>query len=213
MHYIERKYQNDGFATWVKILRALAVTNNHFLNLNNDIELMFLASKCHISEERLKEILSDLATLGEIDKELWEKYRVVWNQKFIDSIQDAYKKRNNKCITIHDLFLLLDGLGLRKLGKEDRKGTGNPKRIEKNRKLNKIKEEDIPSEEEFVKYFLDNGFPKELGERAYKGYKENGWKDSNDKPVKNWKMKCQQVWFSDKNKKVTGNDKFNPSEY
>lgn len=32
MYYIEQKYNNDGYATWVKLLRQLAVTNYHFLN-------------------------------------------------------------------------------------------------------------------------------------------------------------------------------------
>lgn len=56
-----------------------------------------------------------------------------------------------------------------------------------------------PTVEQFKEYFVENGFSAELGERAWKGYSEAGWKDSSGKPVKIWKSKCQHVWFTDKN--------------
>jgi hypothetical protein len=107
MFYIENKYGNDGFATWVKILRQLAVTNNHYLELSDKTELMFLSSKCKISEEKLVEIIIDLCKLGEFNQEIWEAKRVIWSDKFIENIQDAYKRRNNKCITFSDLCIQL----------------------------------------------------------------------------------------------------------
>lgn len=204
MHYIENKYQNDGFAVWTKLLRMLAVTNNHWLNLNNKMDVMFLSSKCFVTEERLFEIISDLASLGEIDKELWENHRIVWNQKFIDSIQDAYLRRNNKCITYEGLLKHLDSLCIRKLGKGEQKVPVNNQIKEKKTKQNNTKEKNVPTEEEFVKYFIDNGYPEDLGKRAYKGYFENDWRDSQNNPIKNWKSKCIHVWFKESNKGAAG---------
>lgn len=103
MHFIEKKYGNDGFASWIKILRALAVTNYHFINLSDSAELMFLSSKCSVSEETLLNILNDLCKLGEINAELWKEEKIIYSQKFIDSIQDAYKNRNNSCINLISL--------------------------------------------------------------------------------------------------------------
>lgn len=57
----------------------------------------------------------------------------------------------------------------------------------------------IPSLHDFQEYFQENGFSKELAERAWKGYDAAGWKDSKGSPVKSWKQKCQHVWFTDKN--------------
>ena len=57
-----------------------------------------------------------------------------------------------------------------------------------------------PTQEEFTQYFLDNDFSKELSIRAYLGYDEAGWHDSQGKQIKNWKQKCQHVWFKDANK-------------
>jgi hypothetical protein len=104
MFFIEQTYGNDGYATWVKILRQLAVTNYHFLNMNDDIELMFLASKCKITTEKLTAIVDDLCKLNEFNLILWRDYKIIYNAKFIESISDAYLNRKNKCITFEGLL-------------------------------------------------------------------------------------------------------------
>jgi len=42
MFYIEETYGNDGFATFVKLLRELAKADNHYLNiLLDDFQIIF----------------------------------------------------------------------------------------------------------------------------------------------------------------------------
>lgn len=125
MFFIENTYGNDGYATWVKILRQLAVTNNHWINLSESAEVMYLASKCHVSEEKLVQIIEDLCKLGEFNHALWKENRILFSEKFIQNIADAYKKRSNNCIDLKSLLLLLHGLGIRKLSEDDIKGGNN----------------------------------------------------------------------------------------
>ena len=106
---IETKYGNDGYATWFKILEKLATTENHYLDLNDEVEVIYLSAKCKVSEQVLFSIINDLTRLGCFDKILWEK-RYIWSQVFIDSIQDAYSRRNNKCMTYEGLCKHLLGL-------------------------------------------------------------------------------------------------------
>lgn len=117
MHYIEETYGNDGFATFIKILRELARSEYHYLNLSKNTTLMYLSSRCKVSKEVLESVITDLVELEKFDRLLWEENKIVWCQDFIDSIQDAYIKRKNKCITYDSLLTLLDGLGIRKLDK------------------------------------------------------------------------------------------------
>jgi hypothetical protein len=134
MYYIEQKYGNDGFATWIKLLRQLAVTDYHYLNLSSKPQVMFLSAKCKVSEETLLLIIQDLCDMGEFEAFLWEESRVIFSTKFVAHVQDAYAKRNNKCIDLPGLLLLLEGLGVRKphkeLGKLPLKGPVNPQRKE-----------------------------------------------------------------------------------
>ena len=114
MFYLEETYGNDGFATFLKILRELAKTDYHFLDLSKPTTMMFLSAKCKITKETLNSIINDLVDLEKFDSDLWKENRVIWCQDFIDSIQDAYSKRKNKCITYEGLLLHLSSLGVRK---------------------------------------------------------------------------------------------------
>lgn len=112
MFYIENRYGNDGYATWIKILRQLAVTNYHYLNLSEFKSRAFLSSKCKISEEKLIEIITDLCFIGEFNRELWEQNRIVFSEKFIENIKDAYARRKNECVNLFTLCIHLYSSGV-----------------------------------------------------------------------------------------------------
>lgn len=134
MFYIEQKYGNDGYAAWIKILRQLSVTNHHYLNLKDRVEFMYLSSKCRVSEEILRGIIQDLCDLGEFNRELWMENDIIFSEKLVESVKDAYLKRNNKCITLPSLLQLLVSLGIRKLPKLPNKVDGNPQsRVEESK--------------------------------------------------------------------------------
>jgi len=114
MYYIEETYGNDGFATFVKILRELAKAEYHYLDLSKPTTVMFLSAKCKVSKETLISIINDLVDLDKFNLMLWSENKIIWCQDFVDSIQDAYFKRKNNCITFDGLLLLLQGLGVRK---------------------------------------------------------------------------------------------------
>lgn len=114
MSYIEKKHSNNGYATWFKILEELGNANNHYLNLSDEVQLMFLSDKCLVSEEVLINIINDLVRLKEFDAELWNDNQVIYCQKFIDSMEQAYSKRSNECINRESLIQLLVSLGVYK---------------------------------------------------------------------------------------------------
>ena len=107
MSYIEKKYGNDGYAMWFKILEEIGSTDNHYLDLNDNITMMFLIDKCNVEEERINEFLSDLVKLQEIDKELFETYKLVYSTKFIDNVADVYQKRKSKLRTLEEFKQVL----------------------------------------------------------------------------------------------------------
>lgn len=141
MFYLEETYGNDGFATFIKILRELGRTDYHFLDLSKKTTLMFLSAKCKVSKETLESIINDLVELEKFDVLLWNENKIIWCQDFIDSIQDAYIKRKNKCITYEGLLLHLSSLGVRKQSKSNSKVVINPQRREEKSKEEKRREE------------------------------------------------------------------------
>lgn len=140
MYYLEETYGNDGFATFLKILRELANTEYHYLDLSKKTTKMFLAAKCKISIELLENIINDLVELGKFDASLWSEFEVIWCQDFVDSIQDAYKKRSNQCITKKGLRTLLISLRNPKPDKSESEVHVKPQTILEYTKLEKTRE-------------------------------------------------------------------------
>lgn len=171
MYYLEETYGNDGFATFLKILRELARTEYHYLNLSENTTIMFLSAKCKVSKETLLSIIKDLVDLGKFDTSLWNENKIIWCQDFIDSIQDAYEKRKNKCITYDGLILLLVSLGVRKPLKSKIKGVINTQIKE-----DKSKEEENKEKSErdlFVEFRIEelDKIPNQIFEKLRDIYK------------------------------------------
>jgi hypothetical protein len=89
--------------------------------------------------------------------------------------------------------------------KETKPGFSHPKATPKAVKESKERNNIYipPTFEEFKNYFLSNGYPVELAERAYRGYEAADWHDSQGKKIKNWKQKLHHVWFKLENKAKT----------
>jgi len=200
MFSIENKYKNDGYATWFKILEKLATTEFHYLDLNDEGEIMYLAAKCHISEQTLLSIITDLTRLSVFDKMLWEN-KIIWCQSFIDSIQDAYYRRNNKCMNYDSLCKHLKSLGYQLLGLSKSSAIKKPQTILEDSKLNKTILKDIPTIEEFEEYFKSKDADISLAKKAYDHYAESNWHDSKGNKVVNWKQKVLTNWINKTEKK------------
>lgn len=54
----------------------------------------------------------------------------------------------------------------------------------------------VPTFEEFFAYCEEKGFD-HVAKRAFDYYSANDWKDNQNNPVKNWKLKLQSVWFDE----------------
>lgn len=146
MYYLRNKFKNNGYTVWFMLLEHLGKAEYHYLDLKEETQLMYLSSEFMITEELLIEIINALVKLGEFDKNLWQNESILFNEKYINSISDAYKKRNNECINKNSLLLLLESKGrlnklksIPKLIKNNIKGSEKPQRKEKNTILKKIK--------------------------------------------------------------------------
>lgn len=187
MFYLEETYGNDGFATFLKLLRELAKAEFHYLDLSKNTTKMFLSAKCKVSKELLESIINDLVELEKFDKELWENISIIWCQDFIDSIQDAYTKRTNECVDRKGLLKILDSKGVTKPSKNTSKPSKNeqstpvnPQTILEDIKEEKTKEKKVYSKEIHDSYDrLILYFPEHLRPNDEK--KKNTWLDTLDK--------------------------------
>lgn len=213
MSYMEKKYGNDGYAVWFKILEEMGNTDFHYLDLSDEVQMMFLSDRCLVDEIVLERIIDDLVKLREFDKELWTENRILFNEKFVESIKDAYKKRSNECIDKNSLILLLESLGIRKPLKSNQKplkskseGPLKPQTKEEKSKEEKTKGENgkkssrfsPPSMGEVYFYMIEKNLPKETAkvesQKFVNFYESKNWYVGKNKMSK-WKSSVS-VWIS-----------------
>ena len=92
LRIVRRQYGNDGKAFWVTMLQILGRTEGHVYDYNKAADWFDLVTETDVTEEKAKEILETLATLGMIDKELW-KEKIIWVQHFVDEHVALYTRR------------------------------------------------------------------------------------------------------------------------
>src|SRR5690606_333359 len=197
MFYIEETYGNDGFATFVKLLRELAKTNYHYLDLSKPTTQMFLSAKCKVTKETLISIINDLVELGKFDKVLWNENSIIWCQDFIDSIQDAYTKRKNKCITYDSLLQHLVSLGVRKHILKAKKQPDNTQTILEE---TKVKKTILERKQEYYNSlipFLET-YSKEMLKELFDYWTEHGERDKKVRKEKETSVDLElrlRTWF------------------
>lgn len=104
MFYLRQRFKNDGYTVWFMLLEELGKAEYHYLNLSDNIQLMYLSSSMSVPEETLLEIIDALVKFGDFDEYLWTSHKVLFNEKFVAGIADAYKKRSNSCISKSSLI-------------------------------------------------------------------------------------------------------------
>lgn len=104
MHIIEARYGNNGYAAWFKLLEELGKANNHFIDISEEMTLMFLTSVFKLDEELTLKILSDLSKLDAIDSYLFDNFKVIYSHKFCESVKDAYRNRKGVMMEYEDIL-------------------------------------------------------------------------------------------------------------
>ncbi|MCK5609206.1 DUF4373 domain-containing protein [Candidatus Pacearchaeota archaeon] len=104
IYILERKWGNDGYAFWFKLLEALGAADGHFIDCGDINHWEYLVATSGVDDEVCEDILAKLAGMGKIDSNLWNEKRVIWCDSFVDGIKDVYRNRTLEMPT-KDSFL------------------------------------------------------------------------------------------------------------
>ena len=90
---ISKKYGNDGYAFYYKLRELLGRTENYNYDLSKKIDWFDFLGEMDVEEQQAKELIEFLVTIGELDKEMWEKEKRLWSDRFMSGIVSVYDKR------------------------------------------------------------------------------------------------------------------------
>jgi hypothetical protein len=150
LDYLELKYGPEGTGYFTNILRFLSTTPDHHFCIKNETDMVIFLSRIKSSDEqKTMDIINIMVKTGKLDKELWEKHRVIVSEAFLNSLEEAYRYRNNRIITIDEIrakFENHEGKSQNHKGNgENHEGkglnhTGNPQSKVKKSKVKESKE-------------------------------------------------------------------------
>lgn len=128
---------------------------------------------------------------GKEDKMIFEKFNIDENGLY-------YNERLETEIAKRDNFSGSRSTNSSK-GWEKRRANSGGEAVSPTKKKGRVKFIP-PTLEQAQDYFVENGFTKELAERAFKHYALADWKDAHGNQVLNWKSKMNTNWMKDENK-------------
>ena len=216
LQILESKYKCKGTGFFTNVLRFLSGRPNHHFSISDESDKLWFLTATKCDEESAIDMLNTMAITGKINQKLWEN-KIIVSEAFLESIEDAYRKRTNDIVTIEEIFNHYKITSAEntqgsvnpaeETGKDNRNGRQSSA-IKPQRKGKETKEKEKkvfipPTENDVIDYFNTKGYREDVARKVFEYYDTAGWKDSTGKPVLNWKQKMIAVWFKDENKKVS----------
>lgn len=93
VYVLEEAYGNDGYAFWFKIRETLGETSGHYIDCRTHGAWAHLLSKVRLQNGKAEAIMGALANMDAIDRELWEKCRVIWSDDYVKDLKPVYDRR------------------------------------------------------------------------------------------------------------------------
>ena len=193
IQYLIAKFGAQGYGLWWRIVEMLHQDENNRLPLKEYIYFALesqLALDSGIAKDFIMQCIDIDLQLLQTDGEYFWSDRVLKNVGKMQQLKEkrsqagkksAEKRADNEAITTS-------------VQQNSTSVEQNPTK-EKKRKENKRIY--IPSVDEVISYFAENGYNRDSAINAFKYYDESDWTDSRGSKVRNWKQKMRAVWFKD----------------
>ena len=103
LELIEHKHGSEGYKTYYRLMEMVADAPYHKLSVkSDDEEIMFeLGMKCN--NDVVTDVIRILIERDKIDKDLWEKHRIIWMEDFVETLKPVYVNRRKNLPTKDDI--------------------------------------------------------------------------------------------------------------
>jgi len=100
---LESKYGLQGIGFFTNLMRFLTRQPDHHVCVQEESDRIYFFAQLHCPEDIGMDMLNLMVKTGKIDAQLWTEKRVIVSNDLLDSLQDAYKNRKNKIITLEEI--------------------------------------------------------------------------------------------------------------
>lgn len=193
IYTLEQLFGNDGYAFWFKLLEILGQQEGLFYDCSIPSNWIFLTAKAKICEEKATEIIKILVDLEAIDRELWEKKKIIWSDNFVSRVKDVFAKRGTEipvkpsfCDRNARISVVSDNKSTQSKVKESKVNKSKEKQSGENTTARSIF---IPPTLEEIKEYAKQRNSLVNAKQFYDYFTAGNWIDSKGQKVRNWKQK------------------------
>jgi hypothetical protein len=108
LNILQSKYGLEGIGFFTNLMRFLALTPDHYYCIKEEYDKLNFFAEIGIEEEKGIAMIELMVKTGKLDNGLWEGHKVIACEAFLESLEEAYKKRNNKIITIEEIRVIFE---------------------------------------------------------------------------------------------------------
>lgn len=90
---IQQEFGNDGYAFWFKLLEFIGMQKGLYADFSNEKDWRYFLSIARVDREVGEKVMTSLAELDAIDRELWRKHRAAWSDNFAERLASLYCRR------------------------------------------------------------------------------------------------------------------------
>jgi len=103
---LENKYQCKGTGFFTNVMRFLSRTPDHHFQIEKESDKLYFFATVKCDEVSGLDMIEIMIETQKLDRDCWEQKKVIACQDYLLSIQDAYRKRLNECITLDEIKTL-----------------------------------------------------------------------------------------------------------
>ena len=96
LRFIQHKYKSEGYEVFYRLQQCLGDAEHHRIDLGNDLERQMFEMSMSVNKEVVYGVIDILVGMNWLDKELYQKEKVLWSDKFINSIRVVYINRGRE---------------------------------------------------------------------------------------------------------------------
>lgn len=94
--FIRHKYKSEGYEVYYRIQQSLGDADYHFIDLKDDLQKSMFYMVMQVKPEIADGVVDILVAMDWLDKDLYEKHKILWSDTFMDSIRAVYINRIRK---------------------------------------------------------------------------------------------------------------------
>ena len=96
LRFIQVKFKSEAYEAFYRLQQCLGDADNHFIDLKDEIQKNMFYMIMQVRQEVVDGVIDILLSINWLDNEIYQNDKILWSDKFMNSIRAVYINRIRK---------------------------------------------------------------------------------------------------------------------